>query len=371
MALLPTPQEVLGRVRSEVERNAIRARNGIRVVTSSGGPAVGQSPKDVVWRRGRCELWRYRNESVRWAPPLFIVFSLVSRSYVLDLTPGNSFVEHLTDAGFDVFLLDWGVPDERDADNVLEDYVAGYLPAAIDRAREVAGCDDVNMLGYCFGGVLALLYAASQRGAPLRSLTVAATPVDFCRLGPLADLVREGRIEIDDVLDENGNVPASVVLNGFRTVHPVAEVTGYVDLWDKLDSDQYVAGYQTMGRWSKDHIPFPGAVARQTARMLVHENAFITDRLVLDGRSVHLTDITGPFLTILAKRDNIVPEPAAAPLLGLVGSRDRDELRLDSGHVGLFVGRTAAKATIPTIIDFLQRRSEPLRQPIAVGGDDR
>jgi len=217
--------------------------------------------------------------------------------------------------------------------------------------------------------VLALLYAASQSGAPLRSLTVAATPVDFCRLGPLADLLREGRIEIDDVLDDNGNVPASVVLNGFRTVHPVAEVGGYVDLWDKLDSDQYVAGYQTMGRWSKDHIPFPGAVARQTARMLVRENAFTTDRLVLDGRPVHLTDITGPFLTVLAKRDSI--EPAVAPLLGLVGSRDREELRLDAGHVGLFVGRTAAKATVPTVIDFLQRRSEPLRHSIAVGGDDR
>ena len=56
------------------------------------------------------------------APPLLIVFSLVSRSYILDLTPGNSFVEHLRDDGFDVFLLDWGVPDERDADNGLEDY---------------------------------------------------------------------------------------------------------------------------------------------------------------------------------------------------------------------------------------------------------
>jgi poly(3-hydroxyalkanoate) synthetase len=115
---------------------------------------------------------------VRWAPPLFIVFSLVSRSYVLDLTPGNSFVEHLTDAGFDVFLLDWGVPDERDAHNLLEDYVAGYLPAAIDRAREVAGCDDVNMLGYCFGGVLALLYAASR----MYALTVhSRSPSEACR----------------------------------------------------------------------------------------------------------------------------------------------------------------------------------------------
>ena len=72
---------------------------------------------------------------------------------------------------------------------------------------------------------------------------------------------------------------------------------------------------------------------------------------------MHLGDITQPFLTVLATRDSIVPEPAAAPLIGLVGSSDRDELRLDAGHVGLFVGRTAAKATVPKIIDFLQRRA--------------
>ena len=102
---------------------------------------------------------------MRWAPPFLIVFSLVSRSYVLDLTPGNSFVEQLVAAGFDVFLLDWGVPDERDANNLLEDYVLGYLPAAIDRTRQVAGCDEVNMFGYCFGGDLALLYSASTRSA--------------------------------------------------------------------------------------------------------------------------------------------------------------------------------------------------------------
>jgi polyhydroxyalkanoate synthase subunit PhaC len=365
MALLTAPQGVLGRVRAEVERNALRARNGIRVVTSTGGPPVGATPKDVVWRRGRCELWRYSNADVRWSPSLFIVFSLVSRSYVLDLTPGNSFVEHLVDAGFDVFLLDWGVPDERDADNVLEDYVGGYLPAAVDRAREAAGCEEVNMLGYCFGGVLALLYAASTPGAPLRSLTVAATPVDFSHMGPMTDLIREGRLAIDDVLDDDGNVPASIVLNGFRMLQPVGEVSGYVNLWEQLDSDRYVTAYQTMGRWAKDHIPFPGGVARQTAQMLVRENAFMTDRVVLDGRPARLTDIAWPFLSVLATRDHIVPEPAAAPLIGLVGSADRDELRLDAGHAGLVVGRTAAKTTIPTIIDFLGRRSDPAGELIA------
>ena len=76
------------------------------------------------------------------------------------------------------------------------------------------------------------------------------------------------------------------------------------------------------------------------------------------GDRVHLSDIAVPFLHVLANRDDIIPEASAAPLIGLVGSPDKHELRLDAGHVGLLVGRTAAKTTLPTLIDFLKQRSE-------------
>src|ERR1700747_2619901 len=188
MPSIPSPMGALDRVRREVERNALRARNGIRMTTGISQPGVGQSPKQVTWRRGRCELWHYRNDSIRVSPPLLIVFSLISRSYILDLSPGNSFIERLLAAGFDVYLLDWGVPDERDSANQLEDYVDDYLPAAIARVRRLSGSAQVNLLGYCFGGVLTLLHTAHHPGSPLRSLTVLATPVDFQQMGPLADV---------------------------------------------------------------------------------------------------------------------------------------------------------------------------------------
>jgi len=79
-------------------------------------------------------------------------------------------------AGFDVYLLDWGVPDERDAANRLEDYVDAAIPAAITQVCRRAGSGKVNLLGYCFGGVLTLLHAAHHPSSPLRSLTVMATP---------------------------------------------------------------------------------------------------------------------------------------------------------------------------------------------------
>ncbi len=353
-----SPQNVLDRVRRDVERNTLRARNGIRLAAGTDRPVIGHTPKDVVWRSGRTELWHYRNDDVRLYPPVLIVFSLVSRSYILDLTPGNSFIERLLGSGFDVYLLDWGVPDERDADNRLEDYVDDYIPAAIARVLELSGSDEVNLLGYCFGGNLALLHAAHHPDSPLRSLTVMATPADFQQMGPLVDAFVTGGLDVDTVLDADGNVPPQIILQGFRTLTPTSEVKRYVDLWEKLWNDDYVFAYQAMTGWSTDHVPFPGAAAHDSVQMLVQDNGMITDRLTVGGDPVHLNDIRIPFLTVLAERDHIVPERATAPLIDLIGSPDKQELRLAAGHIGLVVGKTAAKTTVPKIIDFLRRRSE-------------
>ena len=348
---------VLDRVLQEVERNALRARNGIRMAAGLSRPKLGTTPKDVVWRRGRSELWHYRNDSVRFSPPLLIVFSLFSRSYILDLQPGNSFVERLLAAGFDVYLLDWGVPDERDAANQLEDYVDDYLPAAVERVRHLTGAEEINLLGYCFGSVLSLLYAAHHLDAPLRSLTVMTTPVDLQQLGPLTSVIGKDGLDVETMLDADGNLPPQIIHQAFQVLKPTAQITQYVDLWERLWGDDYVTAHQAMAGWASDHIPLPGGVAKQLAKM-VQDNAIVNDTLLLGGDRVTLSAITVPFLTVLATRDHIVPEASAAPLIDLVGSQDKHELRLDAGHVGLLVGRGAAKTTIPTIIEFLIERSE-------------
>src|SRR3954454_19695935 len=167
MPAVPAASEVLSRVRRDVERNALRARNGIKLAAGVSKPRLGQTPKDLVWSRGHAQLWRYRSDRVSLRPPLLMVFSLVSKSYVLDLQPGNSFVEHLQSAGFDVFMLDWRTADGRQAGERLEDYADDYLPAAVEQTCNAAGTDTVNLFGYCFGGVLSLLYAAPHPDAPL------------------------------------------------------------------------------------------------------------------------------------------------------------------------------------------------------------
>ena len=55
------------------------------------------------------------------------------------------------------------------------------------------------MVGYCFGGVLALLYAAGHPGPHLRNLVTMATPVDMGLMGPMTTMTAEGRIDPEDL----------------------------------------------------------------------------------------------------------------------------------------------------------------------------
>src|SRR5437773_1599144 len=249
MPTLLSPRELAGRIRRDVERSLLRARNGIKYVAGIDRPGLAQSPKDTVWTHEKLQIWRYRSDQRRHRPPVLLVMSLVSKSYIYDLRPGSSFVEYLVNQGFDVFLLDWGVPDELEASNTLETYCDDYLPRAVDAVRGVAGSDEVTLFGYCFGGVLALLYAAGHADEPWRNLACMATPVDFQQMGPMSSLSAEGRIDPEDMIDETGNVPAEAILNSFKVLRPTADITSYVSLWEKLWDDQYVESYTAINQW--------------------------------------------------------------------------------------------------------------------------
>ena len=149
MATMPTPTDLLDRIRLDVERNALRARNGLKHLAGVGRPEVGCTPKDIVWRRDKVQLYRYQSPGPTLGPPILLVMSLVSKPYVLDLRPGNSFVEALVARGFDVFMIDWGTPDAADADNGFETYCDEYIPfacAAAMRTQRRRGTPRLRLL---------------------------------------------------------------------------------------------------------------------------------------------------------------------------------------------------------------------------------
>ena len=365
MALTTEPADVAARVRRDLGRNLLRARNGVKYVTGIDRPKVGQSPKDVVWRRDKAQLWHYRpaQQQPTHGTPVLIVMSLVSRSYILDLYPGASFIAALRDAGFDVWMLDWGVPDELDADNGLGYYVDDLLPAAIDALLDESGQDEVSLIGYCYGGVLSLLLGAAHPDLPVASLVTMATPVDFDEMGMFGRMFDDGRLEPEDLLDDTGNVPPDVMRNAFRVLKPTADLAQYAVLWEKLWDDKQMEAFQVMGQWTRDHIPFPGRAFRETVEVM-RDQALVQDRVRIDGRRVSLRDLTWPLLNIVAQKDHIVPCGAATPVAELVGSAEARTLELPAGHVGLVMGRSASKTTMPAIVGWLSEHDAALAQEV-------
>jgi len=356
---LLSPDELVERVQRDVERSLLATRNFVKPLPAINNPVVAQTPRDVVWQRDKAALYRYRSDQRVYRPPLLLTMSLVSKAYIFDLRPGSSLVEVMLDHGLDVFMLDWGIPDADDADNTFETYCADYLPDAVAATCAASGSDDLTLLGYCLGGVLTNLYAAANPDGPVRNLVAVATPCDFSELGPMGTMMERGRLDADDLVDDTGNVPAQAMLNAFRLVRPMGDLSSYADLWVNLWSDEFLESYQAIMGWARDQIPFPGATMRQMVRMFNRENAFVTDTARLSGRRVSLRDIQRPFLSVLSMADHITPPEAVMPMLDLIGSDDKSELRFETGHVGLIVGRNAVRNTMPQIAEWITQRSGP------------
>ena len=72
-------------------------------------PAIGLTPKQLVYRRNKARVYRYQSSRARPVPVLFVPNLGISRPSIFDLQPGSSFVEHMCRLGYDFYLLDWGV----------------------------------------------------------------------------------------------------------------------------------------------------------------------------------------------------------------------------------------------------------------------
>jgi polyhydroxyalkanoate synthase len=256
-----------------------------------------------------------------------------------------------------VYLIDWGEAEAVDATNTLETYADNYLPRAIKAVLASSGSDEVDLLGYCFGGTLSLLCLAGHPEIPARNLVVMATPIDFWKLEGLVQAIRRRRLEVDDLLDHTGNIPAETVYRGFASLRPTTDIFKYANVWERLWNDDFMDSYQSLGQWLRDQVPFPGACARQSVDLLLRQNLLTTGEVPLGGREVRLADISIPVLNVMAEHDHMVPPVASEPLNDLVGSDDVQQLRVQGGHVGLIVGRDAGRTTLPGIIDWLEARS--------------
>ena len=345
------------RLRSEVDRLLQRGLKGIEYL-GSPAPVVGTTPKTLLHRRGTLSLVHYKpQQSEIYRTPILLVMATTNKAYIFDLAPGQSLVEFLLQRGYDVYVMDWNAPTADERGLRIEDYVLDFIPDCIARVRQRSGEDELTLVGYCFGGVLSLLYTALHDGAALRNLVCFTTPVDFSKMTLFRALSDPRRFDIDKLCDKLDVVPSDLIIAGFDALRPAGRVANQVRLWDNMWNDDYVKGYRMMERWGAETLPLASEYFRQIVKQLMQGNALHEGTLQIGGRLVDLKRIKLPLLHVIAQYDHIVPPDCAQPLMQRVRSRDKQEVMLPGGHVSLVAGANAVKRMWPALDRWLEGRS--------------
>ena len=325
-------------------------------------PPVGTTPHDVVFRENKWSLLRYRSiGGVTKAHPVLLVPSLINRHYVLDLLPGKSFAEYLARAGYDVFCIDWGTPEDEDRHLTFDTIVDRYLGRALRVTCTTAGAEKAHVLGYCLGGTLAVIHAA-LRPARNASLALVAAPVRFDDESLLSTWTQSRTFDVKALVAGTRNVPWPLMQAAFQLLRPtlnLSKAVGFLakspvvqetERWD----DAFLDGFFALETWGNDNVSFPGAAYETYITRLYRENALVKDSLSVSGRPVRLSDVTAPVLAVTFEHDNIVPKDSASEVLARVSSASQSHVHVPGGHVGAMVASSASRNVWPKIEAFFR-----------------
>ena len=162
------------------QRIRATARNVGEVVRFGGLDTGEESAPYAIETETRVHRLRhyFADDPAHDAQPILLVPPLMLTAEVWDVSPSASAVTELHKQGLDVWVIDFGHPDqdpgglERDlADHVLA------VSYAVDAVHRATG-RDVILSGYSQGGMFAYQAAALRHGADIDSLCVAPRHVD-------------------------------------------------------------------------------------------------------------------------------------------------------------------------------------------------
>ncbi|KHF39995.1 hydroxyalkanoic acid synthase [Halalkalibacter okhensis] len=331
---------------------------GIQNVLFEPEPQYGQTNKELIWKKNKSTLWYYPSSNKKYRIPLFLIYSLMNESYILDLAPGLSMIEAFTKEGYDVYLLDFGKPGYEDNDITLDDYILTYIEKGVQRALLHAKSNEISIVGYCLGGTLATIYTALAK-EPIRNLILFAPPINFSDspwMPQWFDQLKNNKINVDDLLGEYGVIPAKIVGWGMRLATSPFTYSSYLSLVQRADHPDSVRKWRLFNRWVNGHIPFSGATLKKLINDIIRDNKLINNELIINQQPVLLSNINANLLLISTSGDQLVPENLSLPLIKKVSSPDKLYKRVKGGHVTL-----AMTGEIPEFLqEWLSKRSEEI-----------
>jgi polyhydroxyalkanoate synthase len=349
---------IMARVAGDTANFCDRLRVAREVLLNPLETDIATTPYDVVWEEDRVKLKRYRPvTSPSLKTPLLIVYAQVNRETMLDLQPGRSVVERFLAAGLDVYMIDWGYPTRKDRFLNLDDHVNGYIDSCVDFVRNAYGINQINIMGICQGGTMCVMHAALHP-EKIKNLVLTVTPTNFDHEAGLLNVWAKS-LDPDKLVASYGNIPGDIMNLGFLLLNPARlMIDKYVGFLENIHNKDFLENFIRMERWIFDSPDLPGETFREFIKWMYLENRLIKDEIILGGKRVELKNITMPVLNIYGRYDHLVPPQSCDQFTSKIASVHKEDLCLDTGHIGIYVSSKTQREFSPKIIWWLTKHDD-------------
>ena len=345
---LPTNPQLLELTRGEGGQNLLRgmkymAEDVQRTLKGLGpagvenyqvGEQIAATKGKVILRNSLMELIQYSPTTPKvYAEPILIVPAWIMKYYILDLSPKNSLVKYLTDLGHTVFMISWKNPTAEDRDVTMDDYLSLGVLAALDAAAKVVPKRKVHGVGYCIGGTLLSIAAATmaQKGDDrLKTVTLFAAQTDFSEPGELSVFISPAQLAMLEAMMWKKGVLESRQMGGaFQMLRT------YDLLWNPSIAT-YVKGERLgvndLMSWNADGTRMAYRMHTDYLHQLYLNNDLAEGRYQALGETLDLAAVDVPMFVVGTETDHVAPWKSVYKVGKLVRSKDYTFCLTSGGH---------------------------------------